>query len=55
MLVPAAVFSAIVRVVLAPSVNTGALFEGPSSISVTLIVTVMMSVRVPSEAVIATV
>ena len=34
MLVPAAVFSAIVRVVLAPSVNTGGLFVGGGGLSI---------------------
>ena len=49
MLEPAAVFSGTVRVAVLPSVNTGARF---SSISVMLIVTVMVSVNVPSETVI---
>ena len=54
MFVPAVVFSAMVRVVLVPSVNTGARFGGVSSMSVTLIVTLIVSVRLPSETVIVT-
>ena len=48
---PAVVFSAIDRVALLPSVNMGARF---SSISVTFIVTLIMSVSVPSDTVIVT-
>ena len=47
-----AVFSAIERVVVVPAVNTGARF---SSTSVILMVTVMLSVKLPSETVIVTV
>ena len=51
-----AVFSATDRVAVSPSVNTGALFDGVSFKSLTLIVTVMVSVRLPSSvAVIVTV
>ena len=59
---PELVFSATVRVVLSPSVKIGALFEvlvsfvvtvlsvaGVSSSSMMLIVTVMLSERLPSE------
>ena len=51
-LTPLSVFSAIDRVVLLPSANTGALFSGVSSMSLILIVTVIVSVMVPSDAVI---
>ena len=54
MFVPEAVFSAMVRVVVSPSPNTGALFDGVSSKFVTLIVTVIVSVSLPSETVIVT-
>ena len=49
MFVPEAVFSAMERVVLVPSVKTGA-----SLASVTLIVTLIVSVKLPSEAVTVT-
>ena len=49
-LLPVAVFSSIDRVMLLPSANTGA-----SLTSVTVIVTVMLSVAVPSETVTVTV
>ena len=55
MFVPDVLFSAMERVVLSPSVNTGALFDGVSSKFVTLIVVIMLSVRLPSETVIVTV
>ena len=54
MFLSAAVFSAIDRFVLVPSVNMGGLFDGVSSRFVTLMVTVMESVRLPSETVIDT-
>ena len=48
-------FPRILRVAEAPSVKVGARFGGGSLTSVTLILTLMVSVRLPSEAVIATV
>ena len=54
-LTPELVFSATVSVVLSPSLNTGTLLDSGSSTSVTLMVTVMLSVRVPSETMIVAV
>ena len=53
--VSAIVFSATARVVVSPSVNTGARFGIVSSMSVMLIVTLIVSVRLPSETVIVSV
>ena len=49
------VFSATERVVLVPSVNTGGVLEGVSSRFVTVIFTVIVSSRLPSETVTTTV
>ena len=48
------VFSSIDRAVRSPSVNTGVLLTGVSSRFVTLIVTVIVTVKLPSETVIVT-
>ena len=54
-LTPEPVFSMMERVVLSPSENTGALFGGVSSTSVTFIVMVILSLPpLPSETLIVT-
>ena len=54
-LTPEPVFSVMERVVLSPSENTGALFDGVSSTSVTIIVTEILSVpSLPSDTMIVT-